>query len=163
MLAEGAFRLRASHCGPGSGCLNTGKLTRHHTDMGQSPDPRADSLSRCRGRVTVAESTLGSRGEHTGRGRVQTPSESLRAGSGCLSMGMLARNHTYMGQSPDPGPDSLSRCRGRVTVAESTLGSRGEHASRGRVRDSERVTAGGGRVFEHGDARPIPYGHGTVA
>ena len=65
-----------------------------------------------------------------------------------------------MGQSPDPGADSLSRYRGRVTVAESTLGSRGEHAGRGRVRDSKRVTAGGERVFEHQEAHPAPPGGG---
>ena len=76
-------------------------------------------------------------------------------------MGKLTRNHTDMGQAPDPGPDGLSRCRGRVTVAESTLGSRGEHAGRGRVRDSKRVTAGGERVFEHQEAHPAPLGGGT--
>jgi hypothetical protein len=68
-----------------------------------------------------------------------------------------------MGQSPGPGADSLSRCRGRVTVAKSTLGSRGGQAGRERVRDSERITAGGERVFEHQEAHPAPYGHGTVA
>ena len=94
-------------------------------------------------------------------GASETPYASVRTQSGCLSMGKLARYHTDMVQSPDPGPDSLSRCRDRVTVAESTLGSRGEHAGRGRVRDSKRVTAGGERVFEHQEAHPAPPGGGT--
>ena len=38
---------------------------------------------------------------------------------------------------------------------------RGSHAGRGRVRDSERVTAGGERVFEHQEAHPAPPGGGT--
>ena len=48
MLAEGAFETPSESLRAGSGCLSMGKLTRHHTDMGHSPDPRADRLRRYR-------------------------------------------------------------------------------------------------------------------
>ena len=45
---------RSSLCGTGSGCLSIRKLTRHHTVVVQSPDPRADRLRRNRnGKTTV--------------------------------------------------------------------------------------------------------------
>ena len=68
-----------------------------------------------------------------------------------------------LGQSSELRADSLIRCRDRYIAAASALGSRGERPTRGRIRDSIRVCADAERVFEHGKARPVPYGYGTVA
>ena len=160
---EGASETPYASVRTQSGCLSMGKLARYHTDMVQSPDPGPDSLSRCRDRVTVAESTLGSRGEHAGRGRVR---DSKRVTAG----GERVFEHREAHPAPPGGgapTHSLSRhaqpmpwsCNGRREHPSPRISS----ACRGRVRDSERVTAGEERVFEHGEAHPAPYGYGTVA
>jgi hypothetical protein len=54
---------------PVRGSLGIGKLTRHHTVLGLSPDPRGGPLSRHRTRRTVVRSTRSRRAECPGRTR----------------------------------------------------------------------------------------------
>ena len=115
-LAEGASEAPYESMRAGSGCLSIRKLARHHPVVGPSPGSREDSPNRSCGRVTVAESALESPRRELAEGASEAPYESMRAGSGCLSIRKLARHHPVVGPSPRPRGDRLLRYRNGNSV-----------------------------------------------
>ena len=96
------------------GSLGIPELTRCHAVMGQSPDPRDDTLSqRCDGATVTARALSRAAASTLSKGASEPPDESVRSADERLSILELTRCHAMVGQSPGRRVDHLSGRRDR--------------------------------------------------
>ena len=87
----------------------------------------------------------------------------VRSAEGLPASSDVSRYHTVSGLSSGPRAERLSGRRDRYGAAGSAPGRCGERPNQGRIRDSTRVCAGVGWMFEHPKAHKTTCGGRTVA